>query len=131
MVDAGKALGNQRLHPDDYSEEDYQKAKRLQMPVVIGKIDCVSHPKTCNDQEDIRAYPTLRLFVDGEVWRGGDYRGHRTVTEMVEWLYYVEEQHKTLMDEEGIDGNSVRTLHEAHTGKMQGGWLHRRVCRKT
>eukprot|EP00526_Cylindrotheca_closterium_P013557 CAMPEP_0113630938 /NCGR_PEP_ID=MMETSP0017_2-20120614/16078_1 /TAXON_ID=2856 /ORGANISM="Cylindrotheca closterium" /LENGTH=530 /DNA_ID=CAMNT_0000541429 /DNA_START=223 /DNA_END=1812 /DNA_ORIENTATION=- /assembly_acc=CAM_ASM_000147 len=111
MVDAGEALGNEIPHPDDYSEADYLRAKRMQMPVVIAKIDCVSHPKVCNEQELIRAYPTLRLFVDGEPWKAGDYRGHRTITDMVEWLYYAEEQHKELLDG-GTE--SVRTLHEAH-----------------
>ncbi|KAL3942079.1 MAG: hypothetical protein SGBAC_003675 [Bacillariaceae sp.] len=111
MVDAGEALGNEIPHPDDYSEQDYLRAKRLQMPVVVAKIDCVSHPRVCNEQQQIRAYPTLRLFVDGEPWKAGDYHGHRTITDMVEWLYYAEEQHKELLD---AGSEHVRTLHEAH-----------------
>lgn len=111
MIDAGEALGNEIPHPDDYSEEDYLKAKRMQMPVVVAKIDCVYHPEVCDGQEQIRAYPTLRLFVDGVAWKAGDYRGHRTITDMVEWLYYAEEQHKELLDG---GSEAVRTLHEAH-----------------
>ena len=125
MVDAGNALaeenGDPPLHLDDYSEEDYAAAKRLQMPVVIAKLDCVSHHDVCNQQEEIRAYPTLRLFVDGEPWKGGDYRGHRTVVEMVEWLYYAEEQHKKLMEDEDMpeeDQRAARTLHQAHISKF-------------
>ena len=76
---------------------------------MIAKIDCVSHPHVCNVQEHIRAYPTLRLFVDGERWKGGDYRGHRTVLEMVEWLLWVEEQHKTNMDD---DEKTIQIAHE-------------------
>ncbi|CAJ1965835.1 unnamed protein product [Cylindrotheca closterium] len=112
MIDAGEALGNEIPHPDDYSEEDYLRAKRMQMPVVIAKIDCVTNQKVCNEQEQIRAYPTLRLFVDGEPWKAGDYRGHRTITDMVEWLYYTEEKHKQLLDG---GAEAVRTLHEAHS----------------
>jgi hypothetical protein len=76
---------------------------------MIARMDCVTHPKVCLGQ-DIRAYPTLRLFVDGKRWKGGDYRGHRTVLEMVEWLYFVEEQHKGHMSED------ERQLHIAHQG---------------
>jgi hypothetical protein len=117
MVDAGEALGNNVPHPDDYSEEDYERAKRMQMPVVVARIDCVTHPTVCNDREHIRAYPTLRLFVDGQPWSGGDYHGHRTITDMVEWLYYAEEQHKELMQGSDEVGQIARTLHEAHDGK--------------
>jgi hypothetical protein len=34
--------------------------------------DCVSNPKVCNEQEQIRVYPNLRFFVDGEPWKAGD-----------------------------------------------------------
>ena len=95
MVDAGEKLGKQHL--EHYSDADFEAAEKVKMPVLVGKVDCVHHPKLCNQQEDIRAYPTLRLFVDGQPWKGGDYRGHRTIMEMVEWLYFVEEQHKELM----------------------------------
>ena len=108
MTDAGEQLG--KAHPDDYTDEEFEEAKKVELPVMIAKIDCVSHPHVCNVQEHIRAYPTLRLFVDGERWKGGDYRGHRTVLEMVEWLLWVEEQHKTNMDDD------ERTLQIAHEG---------------
>jgi thiol-disulfide isomerase/thioredoxin len=111
MLDAGQQLGKQ--HPDDYSDEDYEKARKVVMPVVIAKVDCVQHPKVCNVEENIKGYPTLRLFVDGQPWSQGDYRGHRTIIEMVEWLYYMEEQHKGLLD----DDANVRTLHAVHEGK--------------
>ena len=108
MTDAGEKLG--KAHPEDYTDEEFEEAKKVELPVMIAKIDCVSHPHVCNVQEQIRAYPTLRLFVDGERWKGGDYRGHRTVLEMVEWLLWVEEQHKTNMDDD------ERTLQIAHEG---------------
>jgi hypothetical protein len=104
MADVGEQVG--KLHPDDYTDSDFEAAKKVQLPVMIAKVDCVIHKDVCNDQEDIRAYPTLRLFVDGEPWSGGDYRGHRTLLEMVEWLYFVEEQLTT-------DENE-RQLHLAH-----------------
>eukprot|EP00539_Tryblionella_compressa_P002309 CAMPEP_0178749872 /NCGR_PEP_ID=MMETSP0744-20121128/9641_1 /TAXON_ID=913974 /ORGANISM="Nitzschia punctata, Strain CCMP561" /LENGTH=512 /DNA_ID=CAMNT_0020403313 /DNA_START=43 /DNA_END=1582 /DNA_ORIENTATION=- len=104
MVDAGEKLGKQ--HPEDYTDEDFEAAEKVELPVMIAKVDCVKNHELCNQQEDIRAYPTLRLFVDGERWSGGDYRGHRTVLEMVEWLYFVEEKQQT--DE------NLRQLHVAH-----------------
>lgn len=107
MVDASQKLGNQ--HPDDVTSEDYKEAEKVQVPVMIAKIDCVDHHDLCI-QNDIRAYPTLRLFVDGEKWKDGDYRGHRTLLNMVEWLFLVEMEHKEHMDE------SERQLHAAHEG---------------
>ena len=109
------ALANIPSHPDDYDPNEFEAAKRVQLPVMIAKMDCVAHPDVCNKQEDIRAYPTLRLYVDGKRWKGGDYRGHRTVLEMVEWLHHVEETHK---DELGKD-ESERKLHLAHKGTYE------------
>lgn len=114
MVDAG--VQHQKNHLEDYSEQDFEAAEKVTMPVVITKIDCVDHQTLCNLEERIAAYPTLRLFVDGERWQGGDYQGHRTVIEMVEWLYHVEEQHKELLSDEEGRGEQVRTLHKAHEG---------------
>jgi thiol-disulfide isomerase/thioredoxin len=108
MVDAGERLDN--LHPEDYTDEDYEEAKKVKLPVMIAKIDCVIHTKVCNQDENIRAYPTLRLFVDGKPWKGGDYQGHRNILEMVQWLFFVEE-------ELGVD-ESERQLHMAHQGKF-------------
>mmetsp|Transcript_27698 Transcript_27698/g.66745 ORF Transcript_27698/g.66745 Transcript_27698/m.66745 type:complete len:557 (+) Transcript_27698:179-1849(+) len=120
MIDAGvsaassqeEAHPGEKKHLEDYEEEDYEHAKRLQMPVVIAKLDCVVHKEVCNRQENIRAYPTLRLFVDGLIWNdgGSDYKGHRTLTEMTDWLVYMEEQHKSKLEND--DG--VRQLHKAH-----------------
>jgi len=117
MVDAG--VDHSKDHPDDYSDEDYKAAEKIQMPVVIAKVDCVIHAEFCNLNERIQAYPTLRLFVDGKRWHKGDYNGHRTILEMVEWLYYVEEEHKQLLSAEGDElGDRVRTLHTAHEGML-------------
>jgi len=97
-------------------EEVYDHFQQVQ----IAKVDCVSNKDVCNSY-DIRAYPTLRLFVDGVPWKelfklsegeklswsgSSDYQGHRTVLEMVEWLHFVEQQ---VQDNEGS-----RTFHLAH-----------------
>ena len=103
-----------RENNEDYSEEDYEAAKKVELPVMIGKVDCVIHKDVCNQQQKIRAYPTLRLFVDGEPWKGGDYKGHRTLVEIAEWLQHVEEQHK---EQIGAD-EDARKLHLAHEGKF-------------
>jgi thioredoxin-like negative regulator of GroEL len=56
-------------------------------PVLVTKLNCSLYPSICNGQ-GIRAYPTMRVFMDGEV--KGDYNGHRTVMELVEWLSHIE-----------------------------------------
>mmetsp|Transcript_17358 Transcript_17358/g.32932 ORF Transcript_17358/g.32932 Transcript_17358/m.32932 type:complete len:520 (-) Transcript_17358:37-1596(-) len=95
-------------HEHEYSEEDYAHAKAIEMPVMIAKIDCVDHKELCQ-KEGIRAYPTLLLFVNGERWHGGGYRGSRTVVAMADWLRQVEDAHK----EE--DENAPRKIGDAHT----------------
>lgn len=77
----------------EYSQEDIEHATRVERPVVIAKVDCVENHQLCMDQ-GIRAYPTLRLFVDGKQYEKGDYRGHRTIVEFTDWLTEVEKEHK-------------------------------------
>lgn len=93
--------------PDDNTDAESDAATKLTRPVAIAKVNCPQNEDLCFQQEgDIRGYPTVRLYVDGQRWTGGDYTGQRTVLEMVEWLYFVEEQTET--DE------SSRQLHLAH-----------------
>lgn len=101
----------------DYDEQDIEHAKRVQLPVMIAKVDCVMHPRVCQQQR-IMAYPTLRLFVDGKRWRAGDYRGHRTVVDMADWLQQIEDTHKTELEKEDSPMN-VRLAHEAAQKRMQ------------
>jgi thiol-disulfide isomerase/thioredoxin len=54
----------------DYTPEEYERAKRLKFPVLVAKVDCVAHHDFCAKQR-IRAYPTLTLFVDGERYKVG------------------------------------------------------------
>ena len=63
------------------------------------------------------AYPTLRLFVDGERWRAGDYRGHRTVVEMADWLQQVEDKHKEELSDE--TNRKVQLAHQAALERMK------------
>jgi len=100
-------------HPHKYSDEDYEHAVKIHLPVAVAKVDCVTHKKIC-DEENIRAYPTLRLFMDGKVWSGSDYKGHRTIMEMVDWLVHMEEEHKKVLDDQGDRGELARNLHKAH-----------------
>jgi thiol-disulfide isomerase/thioredoxin len=80
-------------HPEvhRYSEEDYEEAIKVELPVLIAKVDCVDHHDFCMDQE-IRAYPTLKFFVDGE--EKGQYNGHRTVVEFSHFIAEMEKEHK-------------------------------------
>jgi thiol-disulfide isomerase/thioredoxin len=74
-----------------YSDEDYAEAIKVELPVLIAKVDCVDHHEFCMEQE-IRAYPTLKFFVDGE--EKGLYNGHRTVIEFAHFIAEMEKQHK-------------------------------------
>lgn len=74
-----------------YSDDEYQAAVGVELPVLIGKVDCVQHDALCNTH-NIRAYPNLKFFVDGKV--KGDYQGHRTVVEMAHFIEQMEKEHK-------------------------------------
>lgn len=111
MTDVAENLVADRAH--EYSEEDLAHAKKLELPVMVAKVDCVVHQALCVQQE-IMAYPTLRLFVDGERWKGGDYRGHRTLVEMADWLQQVEDSHKTELERDGSKNVGL-----AHQGKLK------------
>jgi hypothetical protein len=73
-------------------------------------VDCVVNHDFCKKQ-DIRAYPTIRLFVKGEQFEGGDYRGHRTVLDMVQYLRNGE---KLLETEGKISLESLSNAFERH-----------------
>lgn len=88
---------NGHKHPDDYTDEEYEEAMAVELPVFVAKIDCVVHKQLCFDQQ-IWAYPTLRLFIEGEP--KADYRGDRTVLEMIHWLSMVEQAHKQYLGED-------------------------------
>lgn len=79
------------VHPDDVSQEEYEEAMKVELPVMIAKVDCVTHKELCFQQQ-IWAYPTLRLFIEGTPT--ADYKGDRTVLEMIHWLSAVETAHK-------------------------------------
>lgn len=69
---------------DKYDEHQLRDAESLEVPVLIGKVDCVEHQALCMTHR-IAAYPTLRLFTDGTAYEF-DYRGHRTVTDLIQFL---------------------------------------------
>jgi hypothetical protein len=75
----------------DWTEEEFTVAHKLEIPVMIAKVDCVLHQDLCR-RFNVRAYPSLQLFVGGKL--EDDYQGHRTVMDMVHWLGDQEEKHK-------------------------------------
>ena len=83
MLDAAE----KRVHEGDYSPEEYEQAKKMELPVLIAKVDCVKHHTLCMEQR-ITGYPTLRLFTYGE--RYGDFWGHRTILGFTQFLSMVE-----------------------------------------
>ena len=48
----------EHLQQQDYSDEELRQAKLLDLPVLIGEVDCVEHQDLCWDEE-IRGYPTM------------------------------------------------------------------------
>lgn len=92
MLDAAES----NLHKNDYSDEEYESAKKVQMPVLIGKVDCVNHHDLCMTQ-GIMGYPTLRLFINADPY--GDYFGHRTVLGLTQFLAIAE---STFADRGGV-----------------------------
>ena len=100
MTDVAEDILHSKDDGRDYTEEDYEHAKKVHLPVMVAKIDCVSHKALCM-QQGIMGYPTLRLFVNGERWKGGDYRGDRTVVKMTDWLQQVEDAHKSELENAG------------------------------
>jgi len=74
----------------EYTEEEYEEAKHLAVPVLVGQVDCVEHHVFCN-QQGIRAYPTVKLFVNGEPFKGGEYHGHRTVVNLIQFVELAEQ----------------------------------------
>lgn len=107
---ADVAVKRVEAHEHEYSDEEYEHAKKVELPVLVAKVDCVDHKELCR-KENIRAYPTLLLFIDGERWHGGGYRGSRTVTAMTDWLRQVEDAHKEEM------ADAPRNIESAHSGK--------------
>jgi thiol-disulfide isomerase/thioredoxin len=65
----------QRLHPtwEKFAEELH----KVQMPVGVGKVNCVTQAQLCKDQR-VMAFPTLRWYKGGEAILP-DYKMDRTV----------------------------------------------------
>jgi Endoplasmic reticulum vesicle transporter/Thioredoxin len=83
----------QKEHPEhvDYTDEEYEAALQVHLPVLIVKVDCVEYHDFCMAQE-ITGYPTLRLFVKGS--KESDYYGDRTILALTQFIKLAEERHK-------------------------------------
>merc|ERR1711933_107017 len=82
-------MGSVEEAGEEYEERELRVAEVPDVSVVIAKVDCVEESELCRDN-NIRAYPTLRLFVNGQPFVDGEYKGHRTVLDMVLYLKMVE-----------------------------------------
>mmetsp|Transcript_25192 Transcript_25192/g.35500 ORF Transcript_25192/g.35500 Transcript_25192/m.35500 type:complete len:543 (-) Transcript_25192:181-1809(-) len=103
MMDAADLVvseTDERYHSEDYSDEEYEAAIKLAKPVFIGKVDCVDHLDLCREQQ-IRAYPTLRMFVDGKFVQ--DYQGHRTVLQLTKFVQDIETKYTENDNEKKLD----------------------------
>mmetsp|Transcript_20193 Transcript_20193/g.28765 ORF Transcript_20193/g.28765 Transcript_20193/m.28765 type:complete len:570 (+) Transcript_20193:86-1795(+) len=110
--------------PEDWTDEHLKHAESgLKLPVLIAKLDCVEHAAFCFEHQMILAYPTLRLFVQGEVF-GGDYYGHRTVLDFTDYLATIEEHY---MEENGgilADAHEIsKSLHKERVMKKNLGYI--------
>uniref|UniRef100_A0A7S4QW39 Thioredoxin domain-containing protein n=2 Tax=Ditylum brightwellii TaxID=49249 RepID=A0A7S4QW39_9STRA len=89
--------GEDEVH--SYTDEEFEEARKASAPVFIAKVDCVKFPDLCQ-KEGIMAYPTLRLFSEGKFW--SDYKGHRTIMEMVSWLRVQEDEYAKEKGEKAV-----------------------------
>lgn len=95
---------------EEYGEQELRVAESLDAPVLIAKVDCVEQIELCREH-DIRAYPTLRLFVNGNPFDDGEYRGHRTVLDMIQYLKTAE---KKLGKKMKLSSESLNSALEKH-----------------
>jgi thiol-disulfide isomerase/thioredoxin len=108
MNDATNELLNKPQ--EGYGEKEFVEAEGLEMPVVIAKVDCVNHHPLCQ-KNMIAAYPTLRLYVNGKPSTFGDYKGHRTVMDLIQ---YLKEAEAALGKEGMISMDNVNSAMERH-----------------
>lgn len=95
---------------EGYDEDALREAESLSVPVLVGKVDCVQHHMLCLENE-IVAYPTLRLYVNGKQFENGDYRGHRTVMDFIQFLRDAE---YLLSKERVLNMNNINTAIQKH-----------------
>ena len=93
-----------------YAEEEFVAAEALPVPVLIGKIDCVTYHALCVKNQ-IQAYPTLRLYVNGKPFEYGDYKGHRTVMDFIKFL---KEAETSLGKEGSLSMDKINAAIETH-----------------
>ena len=74
-LDAPWCVWCQRLAPT--WEEFAQKVKETNMPLGVGRVDCMAQAETCRDQK-VMAFPTLRFYQNGKSIIP-DYKMDRTV----------------------------------------------------
>ncbi|CDJ68911.1 thioredoxin, putative [Eimeria necatrix] len=81
-------------------------------PVVGAKVDCTDNEDLCN-QEYIREYPTIRLYVEGV---GHLYEGRRYRTHMVHWVDLKVDRDKQVASPAHLDElvNSSRSSEDGH-----------------
>lgn len=88
----------------------------------MAEVDCVEHHAFCSAQ-GIRAYPTIRLFVNGEPFKGGEYHGHRTVVNLIQFVELAEQKTET-EDAEKVKRHSEEAIQKhLNMTKRHAQWL--------
>ncbi len=75
----------QRLAPT--WETFAQEVKKLDMPIGVGKVDCMAQSKLCRTEE-LMAYPTIRWYRNGEAIFP-DFEMDRTVQELMKFAHRI------------------------------------------
>lgn len=117
----------QRLEPvwEAFAETADRELPASHQTISIIKVDCVENRELCMN-EKVMAFPSLRLFTDGEV-APPDYRGDRTVEAFMEFVKQrvaVDEQVAT-MDVATREAHEVRkeNMRTDHPGCLMSGFL--------
>jgi Endoplasmic reticulum vesicle transporter/Thioredoxin len=108
-----------------WSIEEWEHALKIAVPIQIAKVDCTKYHDLCR-KLNIRAYPTLRLFIDGK--HEEDYQNHRTIIEMTDWLHAKEERHEAndMNKNPKSAGNAVKQAARSRlqTSAEEDEWRH-------
>eukprot|EP00579_Thalassiosira_antarctica_P028319 CAMPEP_0202002362 /NCGR_PEP_ID=MMETSP0905-20130828/8214_1 /ASSEMBLY_ACC=CAM_ASM_000554 /TAXON_ID=420261 /ORGANISM="Thalassiosira antarctica, Strain CCMP982" /LENGTH=475 /DNA_ID=CAMNT_0048559239 /DNA_START=49 /DNA_END=1477 /DNA_ORIENTATION=- len=106
----------QRLSPT--WETFASEAKKQQINLGVGKVDCVAQQQLCKD-ERVMAFPTLRWIENGKGVMP-DYRGDRTVDALVE---YAKRRVDSAEGDDDETGKSEEFDEEHHPGCQVAGHL--------
>jgi len=114
----------QRLEPtwEAFAEElERLEGTPEELQVDIAKVDCVANRNLCSEQR-VMAFPTLRLFKEGEVF-APDYKMDRTVTALMSFVKNKLDLEDKMRDWHPKRRERVEAQGKEHPGCMMSGYL--------